>query len=190
VKALREVGAGRAARYGAWQAFAAVLDHTPTPQLRAALLRAAGARIGRATVVQPRVRFQNADRHRGLAALTIGSACWLGYDVDLDLAQDVWLGDQVTFASRVHVNTHLNVGYADHPLQAVLPPSASPVRVERGSFVGTGAILLAGTHLRERTAVAAGAVVSGEHPPGVLLGGVPARVLRTWDGAARGRTGR
>jgi acetyltransferase-like isoleucine patch superfamily enzyme len=130
------------------------------------------------------LRLENADRHRGLAALSVGRECWLGYDVHLDLADDVRLGDHVTFASRVVVNTHRNVGYADHPLQRELPARRGPVEIERGCFVGTGAILLAGTRLRERTAVAAGAVVSGEHPAGVLLGGVPARVLRAWDAAA------
>jgi acetyltransferase-like isoleucine patch superfamily enzyme len=190
VKALGEVGLARAARYGGWQAFAAVLSHTPTPQLRIALLRAAGARVGRETFVQPGLRLENPDRHRGLAALSIGDECWLGYDVHLDLSEDVQLGDRVTFASRVLVNTHLNVGYADHPLQDALRARRLPVVVERGCFVGTGAILLAGTHLHERTAVAAGAVVSGVHGPGVLLGGVPARVLRAWDGSPPAGHGR
>lgn len=184
MKALGEVGLGRLARYGAWQAFAAGLALTPTPPARAALLRLGGARVGRGTVIQPGLRLENLDRGRGLSSLSVGRGCWLGYDVHLDLAGEVVLGDEVTLASRAAVNTHLNVGYADHALQRHVPGGTAPVRVGAGSFVGLGAILLAGARLGPETFVAAGAVVSGEHPGHELLAGVPARAVRRFDAPA------
>lgn len=181
MKALQEVGLARLARYGGWSSFSAVLRAAPTPPLRAALLRAAGARIGRGSVVGPGLRLENLDRGRGPAALQIGRDCWISPDVHLDLADAVVLGDSVTLAARCLVNTHLNVGYADHPLQAQMPSRTAPVVVGNGSFVGVGAILLAGARLGPETFVAAGSVVSGEHEGGVLLAGAPARVVRRWD---------
>lgn len=142
------------------------------------MLRLAGARISAGTVISPGLRLENLDRHRGLAALRMGKDCYLGHDVHLDLADDITLGDQVTLATRCLVNTHLSVGYADHPLQPDFPRSTSPVVVEAGSFIGAGTILLAGTKLGPRTFVAAGSVVMGEHPGSSLLAGAPARVVR------------
>ena len=180
MKALREVGVGRLARYGAWSSFSALLRAAPTPPLRAALLRAAGARIGRGSVIGPGLRLENLDRGRGAAALQIGRDCWIAPDVHFDLADEVVLGDSVSVGSRSVFNTHLNVGYADHPLHEHMPPRTGSVVVGPGSFVGVGAILLAGTRLGPETFVAAGSVVGGEHEGGVLLGGAPARVLRRW----------
>lgn len=182
MKAAREVGWRRLARYGGWSGFSALLRATPTPVLRAALLRLAGATIGPGTIIQPGLRLENADRHRGLGALAVGRDCWIGHDVHLDLAEDVVLGDQVTLSSRTVVNTHLHVGYADHPLHAHVGNMTDPVVIGSGSFVGVGAILLAGTRLGEATFVAAGAVVRGEHAGSSLLAGVPAKRVRSFGG--------
>jgi maltose O-acetyltransferase len=74
----------------------------------------------------------------------------------------------------------MNVGYADHPLQAVFPKMAAPVRVGRGSFVGAQATILAGVCVGPEAFVAAGSVVTSDVPPRTLVAGVPARPVRTW----------
>ena len=53
-----------------------------------------------------------------------------------------------------------------------------PVVIGSGSWLGTGVVILPGTQLGRNTVVAAGAVVSGTFPDHVVLGGVPARILR------------
>jgi len=184
MKARHEVGWARLLRHGCWRAFDATLRAVPTPFLRAALLRAGGAGIGPDTLIMPGLRLENLDRHRGAAALSIGRDCWLGYDVHLDLAADVAIGDRVSVGSRTMFVTHLNVGYADHPLQGRFPRETEGIEIGPGSFVAAGAILLPGTRLGPETFVAAGAVVRGGHPGRELLGGSPARRLRSWDGIA------
>ena len=54
-----------------------------------------------------------------------------------------------------------------------------PISIGDGSWICTGATILGGTTIGERSIVAAGAVVKGVFPAGVLIGGVPARVLQT-----------
>lgn len=184
MKARDEVGWTRLARYGGWRAFDAALRAVPTPFLRAALLRAGGARIGPDTLIMPGLRLENLDRHRGASALAIGRECWIGYDIHLDLAADAVLGDQVSVGSRTTFVTHLNVGYVDHPLQGRFPRETAGIEVGSGSFVAAGAILLPGTRLGPETFVAAGAVVRGEHPGRELLAGSPARQIRSWGEAA------
>lgn len=180
MKARDEVGWTRLLRYGGWRAFDATLRVVPTPFLRAAMLRAGGARIGPDTLIMPGLRLENLDRHRGAAALAVGRECWIGYDVHLDLAADVVLRDRVSVGSRTLFVTHLSVGYADHPLQTRFPREGAGIEVGPGSFVAAGAILLPGTRLGPETFVAGGAVVSGEHPGRELLAGSPARRIRSW----------
>ena len=177
MKAAEEVGWGRVARFGAMTLAMAPYRVALFPPLRTAWLRLLGARIG-ARVVMHDVRFFNLYR-RGLSGLVVGDESFLGDECLLDLAEGIVLGSQVTLAERVLVLTHTNVGYKDHPLQKHFPASASPVRIESGSFVGANVTLLPGITVGAGSFVAAGAVVTTDVPPRTLMAGVPARPVRT-----------
>lgn len=175
MKALREVGAGRIARYGWTVVLLGILRVMCLPPLRAAFLRLCGARVGPNTVLQ-RFTLMNADRG-GFRALQIGADCFVGDEVLIDLAAPVVLEDQVTLAARAAILTHLNVGYRDHPLQARFPAQTAGVTIRQGSFVGANATVLAGTTVGPEAFVAAGSVVNRDVERGAVVGGVPARAL-------------
>jgi acetyltransferase-like isoleucine patch superfamily enzyme len=177
MKAIEEVGWRKAARFAFFTLALVPYRIALFPPLRALWLRLLGARIGARVVLQD-VRFFNAYR-RGPGGLSIGDDCFLGDECLLDLAEAITLGDQVTLAERVVVLTHLNVGYADHPLQTAFPAMAAPVRFENGCFVGASVTILAGVTIGARAFVAAGSVVTTDVPPQTLVAGVPARPLRT-----------
>jgi acetyltransferase-like isoleucine patch superfamily enzyme len=176
VKALREIGWGRAFRFGFFTLAMVPFRLALFPPMRALYLRLLGARIGRRVVMHD-VRFFNLYR-RGLAGLHVGDECFIGDECLFDLAEGVTLEARVTLAERVVVLTHLNVGYADHPLQAHFPKSAEPVHVREGSFVGASVTILGGRTIGPRAFVAAGSVVTDDVPPDTLVAGVPARVVR------------
>jgi maltose O-acetyltransferase len=177
VKALGEIGWGRAARFGFFTLAMIPYRLALFPQLRAPWLRLLGARIGRRTVIHD-VRFFNLYR-RGLAGLEIGDECFVGDECLLDLAEGVTLGRQVTLAERVLILTHTNVGYRDHPLQPFFPATAAPVVVETGAFLGASVTVLPGIRVGAQSFVAAGSVVTADVPPRTLVAGVPARPVRT-----------
>ena len=56
---------------------------------------------------------------------------------------------------------------------------AAPIVLENDVWVGMGAILLPGVTLREGAIVAAGAVVTSDVDPGNVVGGVPARRIKS-----------
>ena len=176
MKAFAELGFRKAARFGWFTVAMVPYRLLLVPQLRRPWLRLLGARIGRGSILHD-VRFFNLYR-RGLAGLHIGEDCFLGDECLLDLAEGITLERQVTLAERVLVLTHTNVGYHDHPLQAHFPAMAAPVVIEQGSFVGASATLLPGIRIGARSFVAAGSVVTADVPPGALVAGVPARVVR------------
>jgi acetyltransferase-like isoleucine patch superfamily enzyme len=179
VKALEEIGWRRAARFGFYTLAMLPYRAALVPQLRAAWLRLLGARVGRRAILHD-VSFFNLYR-RGLSGLEIGDECFLGDECLLDLAEAVRLERQVTFAERVLVLTHTNVGYADHPLQPRFPALAAPVVVESGAFVGANVTVLPGVRIGSQSFVAAGSVVTADVPPHTLVAGVPARAVRAID---------
>ena len=59
---------------------------------------------------------------------------------------------------------------------------ARPVVIEDGVWIGARVTLLPGVTIGRGSVVAAGAVVNKDVPPNTLVGGVPARILRTLPG--------
>jgi acetyltransferase-like isoleucine patch superfamily enzyme len=55
----------------------------------------------------------------------------------------------------------------------------TPIVIGRRCWIGANAVILPGTMLGDGVIVGAGSVVKGEFPDGVVLGGVPARVLKS-----------
>jgi acetyltransferase-like isoleucine patch superfamily enzyme len=58
------------------------------------------------------------------------------------------------------------------------PPSAKPVTVEDNVVIGANAVVLEGCTIGKGAVVAAGAVVVEDVPAGVVVAGVPARVIK------------
>jgi acetyltransferase-like isoleucine patch superfamily enzyme len=179
LKALREIGFARAARFGFFTLAMLPYRLALFPPVRAAWLRALGAAIGRRTIVHD-TRFFNLYR-RGLGDLRIGDDCFVGDECLLDLAEAIHLEDHVTLAERVLVLTHTNVGYRDHPLQPHFPAMTGPVTIRRGSFIGASVTILPGITIGPEAFVAAGSVVTADVPPRTVVAGVPARALRTLE---------
>jgi acetyltransferase-like isoleucine patch superfamily enzyme len=174
---LREIGLGRAAKFGFYTLAMLPYRAALVPQLRVFWLRLLGARIGRRSILHD-VRFFNLYR-RGLPGFSLGDDCFLGDECLLDLADAIRFEDHVTLAERVVILTHTNVGYQAHPLQGRFPAMTAPVTIRRGSFVGASVTILPGLTIGPESFVAAGSVVTKDVPPATLVAGVPAHPLRT-----------
>lgn len=175
MKAVQSVGFVKAIRY-VWFAVYAWLIHISLPPVRVWLMRFAGAKIGKDTVIFD-VTFSNL-YHYGFRRLSIGDRCFLGDEGMLDVRGGITLEDDVTLSNRTIIVSHINVGYADHPLQHVYPTREDRVVVKHGAYIGTGAILLPGVTIGSESVVAAGAVVTKNVQDYVMVAGVPASVKK------------
>lgn len=63
-------------------------------------------------------------------------------------------------------------------------PQLAPIHIERGAWLGAHVTVTAGSEVGAGALIAAGAVVTGAIPAGVLAGGVPARVIKPLDAGA------
>ncbi len=59
--------------------------------------------------------------------------------------------------------------------------TTEPIIVKDEVWIGSSAVILQGVTIGRGAVVAAGAVVNRDMPPRTLVGGVPARVLRSLD---------
>lgn len=102
----------------------------------------------------------------------IGPRCHLGWSV---IEADVLLaaGVHVPSGARTHGIDDLSTAIRDQPTLK------QPVRIGRGSWVGSAAVVLADVGCD--AVVAAGAVVTRPIPDRTIAAGVPARVLRHRD---------
>ncbi len=108
----------------------------------------------------------------------IGQACVIGRGSHIVGHWSITLGDEIQVGPYVYI-TDQNHAYLDPEVPVGRQtPEESAVSIGSGSWLGTNVVILPGTHLGRNTTVAAGAVVRGTFPDHVVLGGVPARVLR------------
>jgi len=146
------------------------------PPLRKKFLLICGAKIGKKTIIHE-TSFFNLYRI-GFEGLSIGNKCFIGNECMFDLADKIKIKDSVTLAERVLILTHINTGYKDHPLQKHFPKYSKPVIIEKGSFIGAGAIILAGVTIEENCLIAAGSVVIKNVPKNTVVGGNPAKIIK------------
>jgi acetyltransferase-like isoleucine patch superfamily enzyme len=116
--------------------------------------------------------------------LRIGDRCVIGRGSHVVAHACVSIGDDVFTGPYVYI-TDQNHGYADPdmPIGRQMPVN-DPVTIGPGSWLGAGAIVLPGTRIGRNVVVAAGAVVRGDVPDHSVVAGVPARIVRSYTGAA------
>lgn len=141
--------------------------------------------IGDETLIGPNVCLTagiSADQEMlSSPVVRIGKKCIIGRGSHIIGHWSIDIGDEIQTGPYVYI-TDQNHSYED-PNAPVgwQTPHELAVRIGSGSWLGANVIILPGTTLGRNTVVAAGAVVRGTFPDHVVLGGVPAKVLRHYS---------
>lgn len=142
-------------------------------------LRYYGARIGERTTFTPPIVFHNiADKSRNpFSRLQVGSDCYFGREIFLDLKESLVIEDHVTVAMGVMILTHTDV--AQSPLRNdAVRTSQKAVLIREGAYLGARSTILEGIEIGSCAVVAAGAVVNKSVPAGTVYAGIPAREIK------------
>lgn len=90
------------------------------------------------------------------------------------IEDDVFIGHNVSF-----INDRYPRATANGQLQTERDWKLESTLVKRGASIGTSATILCGIVIGEDAIVGAGSVVTHDVPPGAIVAGNPARVLKT-----------
>ena len=127
----------------------------------------AGARIGKNCNLCAQVFVENDVIVGDNVTVKCGVQLWDG----VTLEDDVFVGPNATFTND------------PYPRSKVYPEKFGRTVVKRGASIGANATILPGITLGEGCLVGAGAVVTKDVPPGAVVVGNPARVVRSLDPA-------
>jgi putative colanic acid biosynthesis acetyltransferase WcaF len=156
-----------------WVAVRVVFFQTAIPwpsELRTALLRMFGAKIGRAVVIRANVNISFPWR------LQVGDHVWIGEDVGILSLAPVTIESNVCISQRAYLCT------GSHQFRREdFKLKVAPIIVRAGSWVAACAFLAPGVEIGHDSVVSAGAVVFEEVPPNSVVRGNPAQVISTTE---------
>ncbi|RQV05566.1 sugar O-acetyltransferase [Burkholderia cenocepacia] len=93
------------------------------------------------------------------------------YDLGgLEIGDDVMIGPNVSLITS---------GHPVEPSRRRDGVVAKPIVIERNVWIGAGATIIGGVTIGENAVVAAAAVVTRDVPPNTLVGGNPAKIIRS-----------
>lgn len=133
-----------------------------------------GATIGAYTVIMPTsvlrrlgVGFRMG-RNSG-----IGQFSFVGCGGGVTVGDNVIMGQYVSFHTQNHIFSDVDATILSQGV------THAPIVIEDDCWIGAKATFLSGAKVDRGCVVAAGAVVRGEIPPYSVIGGVPARILKS-----------
>jgi acetyltransferase-like isoleucine patch superfamily enzyme len=147
-----------------------------------------------------RLTFNDADEVRALFSELIGNKVddsfllippfYATGGADTRIGRNVFINQNCTFydlggidiGDDVMIGPNVSLITSGHPIE----PSrrhgftiATPIVIERNIWIAAGATIIGGVTVGENSVVAAGSVVTRDVPPNTLVGGNPARVIRS-----------
>ena len=112
------------------------------------------------------------------AKLSLGSG-YMNHDCVIDCFDSISIGHHVVISERVVLRDSDNHTIQDRDTALDSSPKTAPIVVGDHVWIGMNVTVLKGVTIGEGAIVAAGSVVNKDVPPHCLVGGVPARVIKT-----------
>jgi acetyltransferase-like isoleucine patch superfamily enzyme len=141
---------------------------------RTATYRLFGIKIGNYTTIVAPLHFSWLGKP--FENLVIGESCYFNFNVLLDTTGLITIGDGVTFGHNIKVITsNHEMSHAENRAGDLI---ALPVTIGSGCWIGADVTILPGVTIGNGVVIAAGAVVTKSMPDNVLIGGVPAKVIK------------
>lgn len=172
--------------------------HGRTPESAAMLANVKRAMAITATL--NRLTFNDADEVRALFSQLIGKKVddsfllippfYTAGGDEIRVGRDVFVNQNCTFydlggldiADDVMIGPNVSLITAGHPLdpaQRRVVTIGKPIVIERNVWIAAGVTIIGGVTVGENSVVAAGSVVTKDVPANTLVGGNPARVIRS-----------
>ena len=149
------------------------LTFNDADEIRALFSQLIGQKVDESFLLIPPFYTAGGDEIRVGRQVFVNQNCTF-YDLGgLDISDDVMIGPNVSI---------ITTGHPPEPSQRRSATIGKPIVIERGVWIAAGAIIIGGVTVGEHSVVAAGSVVTKDVPANSLVGGNPARVIRSIGG--------
>lgn len=145
-------------------------DNTFFLRLRGWLIRPFLGKCGNDLRLARNVNFYNPSNLRIGNNVYIAFGCQIMANDVIEIADEVMFGPYVVVSAGNHTCRNGSFRYGI--------PLLAPIVIGHGAWVGTHVVVTAGSTIGPGALVAAGAVVTGEVLPNVIVGGIPARLIK------------
>lgn len=107
--------------------------------------------------------------------ITLGKHIFINHDCTFLDMGGITIEDEVQLGPKVSLITE------NHPVDPALRKhlDLKAILIKRNAWIGAGATILPGVTIGENAIVAAGAVVNRDVPDNCIVGGVPAKIIKT-----------
>lgn len=147
----------------------ALNNSTDMDQMRERLSEITGSKIDKSTTIFVPF-YTNFGRHTRLGKnIFINHACSFLDLGGITIEDDVQIGPKVNLITENHSVNPLERKSLD--LKSIL--------IKKNVWIGAGATILPGVTVGENSIIAAGAVVNKDVPPNSIVGGIPARLIKS-----------
>lgn len=124
------------------------------------------------------VRICSSVRIKGNCKLVIGDNTWIGHNCLIVCSANIMIGSDVDIAPMCYIGT------GTHEITPCSDKIAGngyslPIRISNGCWLCVRSTILPGTTIDTKCIVAAGSVVKGSYKSLSLIGGIPAKAIRT-----------
>lgn len=133
-----------------------------------------------------RLRLEAYDEHLGYQftpRITIGNNVSINSDCHIGAINEIIIEDGVLIASKVFITDHYHGEISSDAI--IIAPSErklfskGPVRIEKNVWIGEGVAILPNVVIGENSIIGANSVVTKDIPRNSIVGGNPAKVIRT-----------
>jgi acetyltransferase-like isoleucine patch superfamily enzyme len=144
------------------------------PRIRTAFYKFFGLKLGNGTTIYAPLQF--AHFGKPFKNLTIGNNCYFNFNIFLDTTGRITIGDNVTFGHNIKILTSSHkTNLPEHRAGELY---TAPVVIGDGTWLSADVTILPGVTIGKGVVIAAGAVVTKDVPDNMLVGGVPAKIIK------------